>query len=72
MLKAKKAKVSDLQFKKFLLICQENDEFLFGSKRQLKAQLKHVLAFQGYWSGEYVRYYWDGKDWKTKERVFGR
>ena len=63
-------KVNNKMVKRFLEIMDENDEFVFGDKKQIKQQLEVCLNSQGYWSGCSIRVYYDED---TKDfRIGGR
>ena len=58
-------KVNNKMFDDFLEIMGNYNEFLFGTKKELKKQLEICLNSQGYWSGNYIRLYYD-----TNEKRF--
>lgn len=62
-------KVTNKMFKRFLEIMDDYHEFVFGSEEMIKEQLEICLNNQGYWSGCYIRVYYD-KD--TKDFVIER
>lgn len=51
--------ISNKKFKEFLKIIESYGEPLFGTKKQIKEQLEIVLGTQGYWSGIYIKVYYD-------------
>lgn len=63
-------KVNNKMVKRFLEIMDENDEFVFGDKKQIKQQLEACLNTQGYWSGCSIRVYYDedAKDFRIGGR----
>ena len=63
-------KVNNKMVKRFLEIMDENDEFVFGDKKQIKQQLEVCLNSQGYWSGCSIRVYYDedAKDFRIGGR----
>lgn len=63
-------KVNNKMVKRFLEIMDENDEFVFGDKKQIKQQLEVCLNTQGYWSGCSIRVYYDedAKDFRIEGR----
>ena len=46
-------------------------EYVFGDEKQIKQQLEVCLNSQGYWSGCFVRVYYDNnsKTFRTEGRI---
>ena len=63
-------KVTDQQFKNFIIICEEKGELLFGDDEFLREQLNSLLNIQGYWCGLRFRYYLFGEDWTVEQRAW--
>ena len=63
-------KVNDKMLDRFIQIMDEYDEFLFGDNNYLKNQLETCLNTQGYWSGCYIRVYYNKntKDFRVENR----
>ena len=63
-------KVDNEMFKKFIAIMEDYGECYFGEEDYLKKQLEIVLNSQGYWSGCYVRIYYnkDTKEFSIESR----
>jgi len=57
-------KVNNKMLEKFLAIMDNYDEFIFGTKEEIKKQLEICLNSQGYWSGCSIRVYYN-KDTKN-------
>ena len=62
--------VNNKMLERFLEIMEANDEFVFGSKKEIKKQLEICLNRQGYWSGCDIRVYYNKytKDFTTQRR----
>lgn len=56
-------KVDNKMLERFMEIMEDYNEFLFGTKKEIKQQLEICLNSQGYWSGCSIRVYYD-KDTK--------
>ena len=54
-------KVNEKMLDDFMQIMDDYNEFLFGSKKEIKKQLEMCLNCQGYWSGNSIRIYYDTK-----------
>ena len=52
-------KVNNKMLERFLLIMDNYGEYVFGEKKDVKKQLEICLNSQGYWSGNYIRVYYD-------------
>lgn len=63
-------KVNNYMLNRFLEIMDENGEFLFGSKNEIKKQLETCLNTQGYWAGCSIRVYYnkDIDDFRIESR----
>jgi hypothetical protein len=63
-------KVNKKMLERFLAIMDNYDEFVFGTKEQIKKQLEICLNSQGYWSGCSIRVYYDKdeKDFRVESR----
>lgn len=64
-------KVSKKMFNKFLnIINSYDDEFLFGTKEEIKKQLEVCLNTQGYWAGNMIRIFYneDTKQFSIESR----
>ena len=65
-------KVNDKMLDKFINIMDEYGEVLinYEDRDYLKKQLEAVLNFQGYWSGVYIRVYYNKntKDFRVENR----
>jgi len=63
-------KVNNKMLKRFLEIMEDYGEFVFGSDEEIKEQLEICLNSQGYWSGCYIRVYYNEntKDFRLESR----
>lgn len=63
-------KVNNKMLKRFLEIMDDYGEFVFGDDKEIKKQLEMCLNFQGYWSGNSIRVYYDKneKDFRIESR----
>lgn len=63
-------KVNNKMLDKFLAIMDEYNEFVFGSKADIKKQLEVCLNSQGYWSACSIRIYYntDTEDFRIESR----
>jgi hypothetical protein len=60
--------ITDLQYENFKKICAECNEILFGTDEDIKEILQFALNRQGYWSGDRLRYYLSGDNWRVRIR----
>ena len=52
-------KVTKKMLNRFLEIMDDYGEFVFGEEKDIQKQLETCLKFQGYWSGNSIRVYYD-------------